>query len=105
MVLEDYESSYEELMSKCGMSILEIQRARTLTIEAYKSIHQMTPIYTKEMFNIKVTPYDLRDPKAETTKFLTYEENRICNSLSIHIENAGSLAIFKDRKIKLHRFF
>ncbi len=27
MVLEDYESSYEELLSKCGMSMLDIQRA------------------------------------------------------------------------------
>ncbi len=43
MVLEDYESSYEELLSKCGMSMLEIQRATTLAIEVNKSIHQMTP--------------------------------------------------------------
>ncbi len=41
--------------------------------EVYKSIHQMTPIYIQEMFNIKITPYDLRDPcrtvmpKAKTT--------------------------------------
>ncbi len=62
MVLEDYGSSYEELLSKCGMSTLEIQRARTLAVEVYKSIHQMTPIYIQEMFNIKITPYDLRDP-------------------------------------------
>ncbi len=62
MVLEDYESSYEDLPSKCGMNMLEIQRARTLTIEVYKSIHQMIPIYIQEMFNIKITPYDLRDP-------------------------------------------
>ncbi len=67
------ESSYEELLSKCGVSTLEIQRARTLAIEAYKSIHQMTPIYIQEMFNIKVTLYDIRDPcrtsmpKAKTT--------------------------------------
>ncbi len=73
MVLEDYESSYEDLQFKCVMSMLEIQRARTLAIEVYKSIHQMTPIYIKEMFNIKITPYDLRDPcrtvmpKAKTT--------------------------------------
>ncbi len=61
MVLEDYESSYEDLLSKCGVSMLQIQRARTLAIEVYKSIHQMTPIYIQEMFNIKITPYDLRD--------------------------------------------
>ncbi len=56
MALEDYESSYEELLSKCGMSTLEILRARTLAIDVYKSIHQMTAIYIQEMFNIKVTP-------------------------------------------------
>ncbi len=68
MVLEDYESSYEDLLSKCGISMLEIQRARTLAIEVYISIHQMTPIDIQ-----KITPYDLRDPcitvmtKAKTT--------------------------------------
>ncbi len=62
MVFEDYESSYEDLLSKCGMSMLEIQRARTLAIEVYKSIYQKTPIYIQEMFNIKITPYDLTDP-------------------------------------------
>ncbi len=72
IVLEDYESSYEELLSKCGMSMLEIQRARTLAFDI-QSIHQMTPIYIQEMFNVKVTPYDLRDrcrtvmPKVKTT--------------------------------------
>ncbi len=55
MVLEDYESSYEDLLAKCRMSMLEIQRAKTLAIEVYKSIHQMTPIYIQEMFNIKIT--------------------------------------------------
>ncbi len=71
--------------------MFEIQRARTLAIEVYKSIHQMTPIYIQEMFNIKITPYDLRYPcrtvmpKTKTTthgiKSLTYEGNRIWNSL------------------------
>ncbi len=109
MVLEDYESSYEDLLSKCGMSMLEIQRVRTLAIEVYKSIHQMTPIYIQEMFNIKITPYDLRDPcrtvmpKAKTTthglKSLTYEGNRIWNCLHVHTcsKGAESLGIFKDR--------
>ncbi len=107
MVLEDYESSYEDLLSKCGMSMLEIQRARTLAIEFYKSIHQMTPIYIQEMFNNKITPYYLRDPcrtvmpKAKTTtyrlKSLTYEGYRIWNSLPVYIKEAESLGILKDR--------
>ncbi len=106
MVLEDNESSYEDLLSKCGVSMFKIQRARTLAIEVYKLIHQMTPIYIQEMF----TPYDLRDPcrtvmpKAKTTthvlKSLIYEANRIWNSLSVHIKGAGNLGIFKDRIIK-----
>ncbi len=48
--------SYEDLLSKCGVNMLEIQRARTLAIEIYKSIHQITPIYIREMFNIKIHP-------------------------------------------------
>ncbi len=67
----------------------------------------MTPIYIQEMFNIKITPYDLRDPcrtvmpKAKTTtrglKSFIYEGNRIWNSLSLYIKGAESLCIFKDR--------
>ncbi len=107
MVLEDYESSYEDLLSKYGVSMLEIQGARTLAMEVYKSIHQMTPIYIQEMFNIKITPYDLRDPcrtvmpKVKTTtpvlKSLTYEGNDIWNSLPLHIKGAGNLGIFNNR--------
>ncbi len=43
MLLEDYESSYGIILPKCGMNMLEIQRARTLIIEVYKSIHQFPP--------------------------------------------------------------
>ncbi len=59
------------------------------------------------MFNIKVTPYNLRDPcrivnvKCQNNKTclkcLTYEGNRIWNSLSVHMKGTGSLGIFKDR--------
>ncbi len=92
------------------MTMLEIQRARTLAIEVYKAIHQITPIYIQEMFNIKITPYDLKDPcrtvmpKAKITthglKSLTYEGNRIWNSLPVHIKGAENLGIFKDKKSK-----
>ncbi len=80
------------------MSILEIQRARTLTVEVYK--------YIQEMFNIKVNPYDLRDPsrivmlQSKTItyglKSPTYEGNRIWNSLPVHIKGARSLSISED---------
>ncbi len=94
---------------------LESQRARTFAVEVYKSIHQMTLIYIQEIFNINITPYDLRDPcrtvmpKAKTTthglKSLTYEGNRIWNSLAVHIKEAGSLGIFIDRISKLQPKF
>ncbi len=74
----------------------------------------MTPIYIQEIFNIKITQYDLRNPcrtvmpKAKTTthglKSYTYEGNYICNSLPIHIKGTGSLGIFKDRKSKWQVF-
>ncbi len=54
----------------------------------------MTPIYIQEMFNIKITLYDLRNPcrtvmpKAKTTthglKSLTYEGNHIWKSLPVY---------------------
>ncbi len=107
MVLEDYESSYEDLLSKCGMSMLEIQRARTLAIEVYKSIDQMTPIYIQEMFNAKITPYDFRDPwqrpKQQHMVLNPLHMKEIASGtlclyiLPVHIKGAESLGIFKDR--------
>ncbi len=42
MVLDDYESSYEDRLSKCGVRMLEIQRASTQAI----SLHMIseTPV-------------------------------------------------------------
>ncbi len=59
----------------------------------------MTPIYIQEMLNIKVNPYDLRDPsrtvkpKAKTS--LPYKGNHILNSLPVHIKGAESPGILK----------
>ncbi len=75
---------------------------RLQRVEASKSIHQIIPIYIQEMFNIKVTPYDLRDHcitvmlKAKTTIHDLYMKGITSGTLCRCIlKGAGSLVSLK----------
>ncbi len=72
--------------------MLEIQRTSTLAIEVYKSIHKMTPIYIQEMFNIKVTPYDLRDPCGTVIPQRPKQQHMVLNPLHMKGIASGTLA-------------
>ncbi len=41
IVYEDYDSSYDDLLTKCHMSTQECQRSRTLATEVYKADNGM----------------------------------------------------------------
>ncbi len=61
-VYEDYESSYDELLLKSKLATLEVQRYSFIATEVYKTVNKLTPIYIKELFEIKELIYNLRDP-------------------------------------------
>ena len=106
LVHNQYDMSYDQLLEKSSMSSLELQRTRTLAIEVYKSVNNMSPKYIQELFNVKNTTYGLRDnsrttvPKCKTTtyglKSLKFEGNNIWNKLPVHIKTSQSLSTFKD---------
>ncbi len=45
-ICEAYDSPYEGLLSKSHMTTQECQRTRSLAIEGYKAVNDMTPTYT-----------------------------------------------------------
>ena len=60
LVLDDYESVYENLIKKNGTTTMEIKRLRTLATEALNNIN---PSYMNNIFtpktNAKIRPYDI----------------------------------------------
>ena len=60
LVLDDYESVYENLIKKNGTTTMEIKRLRTLATEALNNIN---PSYMNNIFTAKtiakIRPYDI----------------------------------------------
>ena len=52
-VLDDYESSYHDLLIKCEVSGIKIMTLRLLAIEVFKCVTKLNPEYLNEMFTIK----------------------------------------------------
>ncbi len=66
MLYEDYDSPHEDLISKGHISTQEGQRTWTLDTEVYKAVNGMNPNNIQELFEVKETPYNLRDPSRTT---------------------------------------
>ena len=53
-VFNDYNSSYESLLTKAGMPSLEVSRLRNIASEVYKAYNKLSPSYICDMFNKNV---------------------------------------------------
>ena len=60
-VLNDSESTYQNLLHNCYVPGIKILLLRNLAIEVYKCVTKINPAYLNEMFNVKKCPYDLCD--------------------------------------------
>ena len=60
-VLDDYESSYHDLLIQCEVSGIKTLALRLLAIYGIKYVNKLNPEYLNEMFTIKNCPYDFRD--------------------------------------------
>ena len=52
-VLDDYESSYHDLLIQCEVSEIKIMTLRLLAIEVFKCVNKLNPEYLNGMFTIK----------------------------------------------------
>ncbi len=60
-VVNDKVSTYESLLDRCGYTTLHIRRIKTIVTKVFKSVYDLHPTFTKEMFNRKEKSFDLRD--------------------------------------------
>ena len=60
-VLDDYGSSYHDLLIQNEVPGIKIETLRLLAIEVSKCVNKLNPEYLNDIFTIKKCPYDLSD--------------------------------------------
>ena len=105
VVLNDYSSSYRDLLDKASKPTLYVSRLKAIAIEAYKCKENENPDYINVMLNPQIKPYDLRggtraeQPKVNTTSCglysFTYQVAKLWNEMPSSIKEATSLLHFK----------
>ena len=74
-VLDDYGSSYHDLLIQTEVPGIKIMTLRLSAIEVFKCVNKLNPEYLNEMFTIKKCPYNFRDTsilersKSNTTRY------------------------------------
>ena len=102
ILLDNNSSSYKELLLAGGKSTLEVKRLQQLSIEVFKTLHDLNPVFMKDIF-IKNTRSESNKLYVQSHKAKTYGEKslrilgpKIWNALPDNIKNSTSLAIFKN---------
>lgn len=105
VVLNDYESSYSELLTKAKRPSLYVSRVKGIAMETFKCIMKINPEYVNTIFNIVECPYNLRggihleQARVNTSRFglnsFMYEGAKTWNNLPYVCKAATSIADFK----------
>ena len=107
-VLKDSTSDYDTLLTKCGVDSFRISSLKSMAVEIYKIMNEMSPEYLS-LFSKSSIPYSLRDnnkliqQKMKTTTFglksFTYYGAHLWNSLPVDIKSAVTLGNFKTGRV------
>ena len=96
-LLNDYDSTYEDLLEKPGYPNMNLRRQRTLCIEIYKTLNKLNPGYMNDIFKLRTTDrltretykINLEIPKPNQVTFRTRSLRsygpKIWNDLPYHI--------------------
>ena len=108
-VLNDYESTCQNLLHNCNVLGIKILLLRNLAIEVYKCATKINPAYLNEMFNAKKCPCDLGDdfivesPGVNSVNFglksFKSYGGKIWNALPMSYKSAITIHKFKTIKI------
>ena len=107
ILYDDCESECNELLDKSGAISMLQSRLNCIILEVFKSVHNSSPLYIQDMFEIKKSSYSMRNssklvqPKRNTTTFgfrsFTYFGSKLWNDLPIDFKETTHLALFRDR--------
>ena len=105
---DDFEASYEHLLSKGGKSKMNVRRLRTLCVEIYKTLNHLDPSFMNDIFKLKINcrevcnkyKLNLDIPKWNQRTFcyksLKVLDCKIWNNLPYHIKSPDNLDTFKN---------
>ena len=104
-IYEDYHSSYETLLQRINLPSLHVRRMRTLAIESYKILHDLSPDCLTDLVKFKSQTYNFRYtnvleiPKVRTVSYGTnsfrYTAAVLWNSLSAETREQSNFNQFK----------
>ena len=105
IVFNDFDATYESLLTRANFKSLEENRLRTMLVEVYKAYYDMSPDYINKLFTIKSTTYDLvrkqqlvlkrTRTKAYGQQTLTYQGSRLWNKLPNSLKAVNNINDFK----------
>ena len=104
-IYEDLESSYESLLLKAKLPSLEIRRMRSMALECFKILHDLSPRCLSDLVSFKKVTYNFRYsnileiPKVRTTSYgkmsFRYAAPVLWNSLPEHFKCQTNFLQFK----------
>ena len=112
-VFNDFQSSYSELLKQANMNSLFSNRSKKLLDHVYKVIHDLSPLFSPDYYEVKKLKYDMRkqlliqQPSFQTVRYgknsLKYKAGQLWNSASNEITNETDYKAFK-RALGKHNF-
>lgn len=104
-LLNDYDSTYYELLKRSGYSTLHLGRLRSIAIEVFKCVHNLNTTVLNDLFTVKETERTLRDPSILLVprfnkiqygkKTFSYYGSHLWNLLPNDIKRSVSISEFK----------
>ncbi len=106
VLYQEFESCFEELLSRHGDVKIHVKNLQKLLVEVYKTLHHLNPSYLWENFQTKSITYNLRKKvlcelpqRSETVKYwinsLWFRGAMLWNTLNDVVKNLESAEAFK----------
>ena len=105
--MNDYDSTYEDLLEKSGYPNMNLRRQTTLCIGIYEILNKLNPGYMNDIFKRRNTGrltrekyklnLEIAEPNQDTfgTRSLRSYGSKIWNALPYHIKTSDNLNSFK----------
>ena len=103
-IYNDYDSSYEQLLSIACVPSLHVRRMRTMAAETFKILYKLAPLCLHDLVHFKNSNYSFRYsnivdlPRVRTTKFgkksFRYSAAELWNDLPEYIRSVGNFNQF-----------
>ena len=108
-VYNDFNSSYQELLSRAKLPTLELSRKRAVLAEVYKkkAVNKLSPSFMWDLFHVKDSNYNLRNSnnlnvkQCRTKKYgqdsLSNYSAKLWNALPNELNDCKDLVTFRER--------